>query len=518
MKPTVGDYIQAGYPCLFLPTVEPSVAEDRVKKAVQDLGLVNATDYGVWKATTGLMVGSANGEELDTKAEDDLLDALRYVEVREKPIVAVFHNVRHFVQSYQVIQQMVDTCMKARMVGSHIILVGPTIELPPELRPLVTYCECPLPTVEQIKNEYTRIVEAYADDLTLPASNSERQLMYQEAATAAVGLDMLGAESALALSLALKERVDIRIIQAQKEQEVRKSDVLEFIPADETMDDVGGYGALKQWLLRRQRAFTKEATDFGLPFPKGLLLVGVAGTGKSLSAKAVSHYLRLPCLRLDMGKIYRSLLGDSEAATRMALQVAEAVSPVVLWMDELDKGLAGMQSSGQLDGGVSARVVSTILTWRQETTKPVMLVATANDVTNLPSMVYRRGRFDEVFATDLPTISERSDIFAIHLKKRHRDPERYNISAMAAKADNFTGAEIESCIVDGMFRAFDEHKEVADAHIMEAIEETVPQAVRDKEEVQKCREWVKSRARLVSLGDEPVAKASVRKIKKRKAQ
>jgi len=497
-EPTIKDYIRAGYPCLFMRTVEPEVAERALREALEELGM-GQIDFGVWKATTGLQVGKADTSMTSvTERAQDLLDALAVVETSEQPMVVVFHNVRQFVANYQIIQQMLDTAAASRLKGSHIVLVGPHIDLPVEMKTVVTFIDCPLPTQKEIREEYRKIVTAYEDEIELPSKGDELEGLLKDAATAAVGLDMMGAENAIALSLATSEKVDLHVIQSQKEQEVRKSDVLEFFPTAESLNTVGGMSELKLWLHKRRRVFTEEAREYGLPYPKGMLIVGPAGTGKSLTAKAVSTFLKLPLLRLDMGKVFRSLVGESESAIRQALKVTEAVSPVVLWLDEIDKGLAGMKGSGELDSGVTARVVSTILTWRQETTYPVMLVATANEVVTLPAMIYRKGRLDEVWATDLPHEDEREEIFRIHIEKRGREVKKFNLSLLAQTSPDFTGSEIEGCIEDAMFSAFDDNKEVSSTYIMKALKETIPQATRDREELTSIREWVKTRARLAS--------------------
>lgn len=517
--PTIKDYLRAGYPCLFLPTVEAEVAERRVKEALLSKELnMGDVQFGVWKATTGLMMGRVDGEPQERKqSRDDFINALDFVEKATKPVVVIFHNVRKFIDNYMNIQQLIDSAMAARLRGSHIILVGSHLDLPIELRSMVTFVDCPLPTQNQIAEQFTRILEAYSDDIPkekIPQDEEEKKDLIKAAATAAIGLDSMGAENSLALSLATAETIDIQVIQSQKEQEVRKSDVLEFVRTDEDINNLGGFQEYKDWLSRRQKCFTDEAREYGLPYPKGMLLVGVAGSGKSLAAKASAHFLKLPLLRLDMGKVYRSLVGESEAAIRMALQVAEAVSPVVLWMDEIDKGMAGMKGSGELDSGVSARVVSTILTWRQETKYPVVLAATANDVLTIPSMVYRKGRLDEVWATDLPFEAERKEIVNIHLRKRNRDPEKFDTAMLANRTEEFVGSEIESVIEDAMFSAFDSGVEVQTKHILVAIRETIPQAQRNKDEIEAIRNWVSQRARLVSGGDKTDKSPSkVRRIK-----
>jgi ATP-dependent 26S proteasome regulatory subunit len=510
--PGIKEYLSAGYPCLFLPTVEPEVAEKRVKAAMIELGM-GEVSYGVWKSSTGCMLGKCTGTEKMHKGKDDLLDTLAELEKANQPMVVVFYHVRQFLSNYQVIQQLSDTIMAARLKLSHVILVGSHLDLPPELKNLVTFVDCPLPTKEQIAEEFKKLAHAYEEDLTLPKNKDEFEELITDAANAAIGLDMIGAENAFALSLAVAKTIDVKIISAQKEQEVRKSDVLEFVRTDETLENVGGFKELKAWLVRRRRAFTKEARDYGLPYPKGLLIVGPAGTGKSLAAKAIASFLKLPLLRLDMGKIFRSLVGESEAAIRQALQVAEAVAPVVLWMDEIDKGLAGMKGSGELDSGVTSSVVSTILTWRQETKAPVMLAATANDVASIPSMVYRKGRLDEVWATDLPLEEERMEIFNIHLRKRKRNPADFDVRLLAKKTEMMTGSEIEAVIEDAMFAAFDAEKEVNTMCILKAINETVAQSVRDSEELNAIREWVATRARLVSGKEEVVKLAPIRSLR-----
>jgi SpoVK/Ycf46/Vps4 family AAA+-type ATPase len=247
-------------------------------------------------------------------------------------------------------------------------------------------------------------------------------------------------------------------------------------------------------------AFSEAARRFGLPEPKGLLLLGVQGCGKSLTAKAVAGQWRLPLLRLDMGRIFSGLIGSSEENLRRAIHVAESVAPVVLWVDEIEKGLSGSQSSGQVDGGVSARVFGALLTWLQEKTAPVFVVATANRIDALPPELLRKGRFDEIFFIDLPTPAERREILGIHVQKRRRDPAAFDLEVLAARTEGFSGAELEAALVSALYDAFAEGTELSQAHLERAVQETLPLSVTMREDIAQLRAWAATRTRPASAG------------------
>lgn len=506
LQPSIKDFIQAGHSCIFLPTIETEIAEARVKLALVELNR-HDTMFAVWKVTSGLTVypgntWTVNGNRTGRRETTELVASIKFLERSDTPMIAVFHNMRYHIRSDEMVRQaIIDAANKARTRKSAMIFVGPSLDLPAELYNIVTYCEFPLPTVAQIQEQFNKLVSVYEKDISgLPKGKKQRRELIHQAATAAAGLDTLSAENALALSLAMTGTIDPLLIQSQKEQEVRKSEVLEYIPTTDGLECVGGFGELKQWLEKRRLAFTDAARDYGLPYPKGLLLLGVPGSGKSYCSKAVAAYLKLPLLRLDFGQIYKSLVGDSEATLYRALRVAEAISPCILLVDELDKSLAGHESSGRLDSGVTARVISILLTWRQETKYPIFMIGTANNPEALPSMVYRRGRIDEIWAVDIPSQEERKEIYAIHLRKRSRDPELFGIEMLSAASTGFTGAEIEGTIEDAMFNAFSDNKEVTTGHILQSIKNTIPQNVRDAEELERLRSWTKNRARSVSGG------------------
>jgi SpoVK/Ycf46/Vps4 family AAA+-type ATPase len=267
---------------------------------------------------------------------------------------------------------------------------------------------------------------------------------------------------------------------------------------------VGGLQNLKTWLGRRTTAFGEKARQFGLPEPRGLLLLGVQGCGKSLTAKAVAAHWKLPLLRLDMGRIFSGLVGSSEENLRKAIRVAEGVAPVVLWVDEIEKGLSGVGgNAGVNDGGVTARVFGTLLTWLQEKTDPVFVVATANRIDGMPPELLRKGRFDEIFFIDLPELAERKDIFRIHLERRKRDAAAFDLEALAARAEGFSGAEIEQAIIAGLYEAFGENVELGQPHLLRALQETFPLSVTMKDEIARLRTWARGRTRPASLGGSP---------------
>jgi SpoVK/Ycf46/Vps4 family AAA+-type ATPase len=265
---------------------------------------------------------------------------------------------------------------------------------------------------------------------------------------------------------------------------------------------VGGMGDLKAWLQKRSLAFGERARRFGLPEPRGLLLLGVQGGGKSLLAKSVAGLWKLPLLRLDMGKVFSEMVGASEENIRAALRLAESISPCVLWLDELEKGLSGLGSSNRSDAGTAARVFGSFLVWMQEKTAPVFVIATSNDISSLPPELLRKGRFDEIFFIDLPRPEERQEIFAIHLAKRDRDPSRFDLPGLARETEGFSGAEIEQVVISALYDAFEAGRDLADKDLLDNIRQTVPLSQTMSEQITALRNWARTHARLASVGDE----------------
>jgi len=306
---------------------------------------------------------------------------------------------------------------------------------------------------------------------------------------------------------------DISVVLSEKQQIIRKSGMLEYYETDENFNTIGGLGALKEWLMKRGMAFSDKAKSFGLPPPKGVLFLGIQGCGKSLCAKAVAANWELPLLRFDVGKLFESALGSSEQNVRRTIQIAESVSPCVLWVDEIDKAFGGVSgSSGSTDGGTTARIFGSFITWLSEKKSPVFVIATANDITKLPPELLRKGRLDEIFFVDLPTEEERADIFNIQIAKLGRNPEAFDLSILAEASKGFSGAEIEESVISALYDAFYADGELSIEGLIDNIRSTVPLSKTMGEKIAELRAWCEGRARPASFGREFQHEAHERKI------
>lgn len=394
-----------------------------------------------------------------------------------------------------------------RFTKSSVVIIAPAGDIPDELRDEAVIVDFPLPAASDLTSELDRLIASTSgitNELTAPGR--------ERLAQSALGLTAAQARRAFAKAIVrdsvLDDR-DIPAVLAEKKAVIRQSEALEYYAAEESPDDVGGLETLKHWLVLRERAFGKEAAAFGLPAPKGIALIGIPGTGKSLTAKMISAQWRLPLLRLDVGALFGSLVGESEERVRRALRLAETVAPCVLWIDELEKSLA----SGGNDGGTSQRVFGTLLTWMQEKAKPVFVVATANDVTALPPEVLRRGRFDEVFFLDLPTDSERREILTVHLRKRRRDPGLFDIAALAAATEGFVGAEIEQAVIDALYSGFSQGRDISTQDVASAAQALVPLSRSQREVIDGLRSWLRAgRAKSASYPEAALAQREQVKV------
>ncbi len=488
--------IRAKYPILYIVSWEERRVEEALQKVCQSRGRTLHT----WTITQGMRpeVNRTSGPAKPSALAGEL-EALALVYEASENTVFLLKDFHPYMKDVRVIRLMRDLSIRIRGRAQTLVILGPTLNLPTDLEKDITVVDFALPDLEEIELTLDKVIEAVKDnksvDSDLTAAQKERLTK------SAQGLTLDEIESVFARSLVERKKFDVDVILEEKKQIIRKSGLLEYYPPENQLSDVGGMELLKDWLKRRTESFSDKARKFGLPAPKGILLLGVQGCGKSLLAKAVAAEWNLPMLKLDVGRIFGSLVGQSEENIRRAIKVAESVAPCVLWADELDKGFAGTGSSGVSDGGTTARVFATFLTWMQEKTSPVFLIATANDVTALPPEMLRKGRFDEIFFVDLPDASEREHVFAIHLLKRHRKPGDFDMRALADATKGFSGAEIEQVVLGALFVAFDGKRELSQEDLMGEAKAVVPLSVMMREEIDELRTWAQLRTRPSSKHD-----------------
>lgn len=485
--------IRAKYPLLYVVSWE----EARVVKTLEGICAKLKRKTHTWSVTQGLRPPIERpGARPSPAALPGELEVLAQVHEAPEFTVVVIKDFHPYLRDTRVIRLLRDLAARLRSKAQTVVLLGPVLQLPKELEKDINVIEFPLPGQAEIEEVLERIVAAVGnrEGVDTALEPLEKELLVKSA----MGLTLDEIESAYARSLVEKKKLDVEVILEEKKQIVRKSGLLEYYAAEQSLKDVGGFDLLKDWLEKRTASFTDKAREFGLPAPKGILLLGVQGCGKSLVAKAIAASWNLPMLKMDVGRIFGSLVGQSEENIRRAISVAESVAPCVLWADELEKGFAGLSGSGVGDSGTTARVFATFLTWMQEKTKPVFLIATANDASQLPPELLRKGRFDEIFFIDLPSAEERQQIFSIHLGKRKRDPKKFKLAALAEASAGFSGAEIEQVVIGGLFAAFHAGRELKQADLIHETETQVPLSRTMAEDIAELREWARVRARPAS--------------------
>jgi len=487
----VADLIRARYALICLVSHE----EGRVEEALKKMCIEREMRLEVWSITEGMRTICNGSGERDIK---DPLKALDHVSRGEGRAVYVLRDFHPFLKEPSVVRKLRDLSTALRKTKKSLILLSPVQKIPLELEKSVSsivYWD--LPDRTEIEAIARRLVpqapQATQDMVATDATFMEKVV------EAALGLTEVEAENVFAKSMVRTHTFDMKTILDEKKQIIRKNGLLEYYEKTEALANIGGMATLKEWLTKRRHAFSSRARDFGLPLPKGILLIGVPGTGKSLTAKAVGALWEMPLLRLDVGKIFAGLVGSSEENMRKVIQTAEAIAPAVLWIDEIEKGFSGTASSGQSDGGTTSRVFGSFITWLQEKTTPVFVIATANDVTALPPELLRKGRFDEIFFCDLPSAVERARIFDIHIRKKNRDPAQFDIDKMVTCTPDFSGAEIEQSVIAALYDAFDAGEDLNTAYMLNSPEDIVPLAVTMREKIESMREWARTRARPASV-------------------
>ena len=487
--------VRSGHPLLYVVSYE----EGRVESALQRICKARRRRLYIWTVASGVL--DSDGYQLHRAS--DAIEALGQIRKRREPAIWLLKDFHRYLDDALTTRFLRDL-IGSKELKRTLVILAPSLSLPRELEKEAAVVEFPLPTRDEVEALLDAFIERYSKEPALRVGLSEEAK--RRIVRSAVGLTLSEIENIFYQALLTEHSLDdadVEVVLKAKKEIVRRSGILEYREPSETLDDAGGLFELKEWLRKRRNAFSDEARSFGLPYPKGVMLVGIQGCGKSLCAKAIASLWRLPLLQLDVSRIFSKFVGSSEQNMADALRLAEAIAPCVLWIDEIEKAFSGVQSSGMSDAGTTARVFGYFLTWLQEKESAVFVAATANDISQLPPEFLRKGRFDEMFFVDLPTKIEREEILKIHLNKRGRSPGSFDIESLVAASEGYTGAEIEQAIISALYEAFDDGmRQLKTEDIIRALEETVPLSVTMAETVESMRSWAKGRCRPATRADD----------------
>ena len=469
--------LRARYPYLYLLTWE----EARAERGLQEVAAQLERPLLTWSSTTGLL--APEGHIDGTREPMGLLDALAE---RPGPGVALLRDFHAHISAPDVVRRLRDLRERFGADGWGLVFVSPTAVVPSELEKDVAILDLPLPGLAEVAKLFHALLRGEKQTIELE--------LFERFVKASLGLteeEIKRLYSKVLLRHGGFSEDELREVIAEKRQLIRRADYLEFHDLSLDMAEVGGLDNLKEWLRSRSHSFSEKARKYGLPQPKGLFLLGVQGCGKSMTAKAIADLWKVPLLRLDVAALVMGR-GAAEEGLRRTIAIAESMAPAILWVDEIEKAFAGMGEGG---GAGAARVFGSFITWLQEKQAAVFVVATANDVRHMPPELLRKGRFDEIFWVDLPNIHERQQIFDIHLRRRRRDPARFDTWKLAEASERFSGAEIEQAIIDAMFDAFGKDREVATPDVLRSLRATVPLAITMDQSIKELKEWARDRTR-----------------------
>jgi ATP-dependent 26S proteasome regulatory subunit len=480
--------LKARYPVLYISTFEEDRVEYTIRKAIKSTS--NKAIY-TWDFVEGYKTNPNNPRF----ASKNPLQALELVEklTADTPAIFILKDFNKFLTDISISRKLRNLVRILKTQPKSLIIVATELEIPKELSDLITVLDFTLPNSTEIKNELLRLFES----LNKTVEPDFLEVLIR----ACQGLSIEKIRRALSKSIAQYGTINeatINLVLVEKRQIISQTEILEFQGTTSQFTDIGGLETLKKWLATRKESFSEKAKLYGLPAPRGLLLAGIQGTGKSLTAKAIANEWQLPLLRLDIGRLFGGIVGESESRVRQMIQLSEALAPCVLWIDEIDKAFSEQTKGG--DSGTTNRVLGTFITWLSEKRSQVFIVATANDFSVLPLEIIRKGRFDEIFFVGLPILNERQQIFNVFLNRlRPNQLGDFDLALLAKKSEGFSGAEIEQAIVEGMLIAFNEKREFNTADIVGGLKQIIPLSQIEPERTKQLQDWaISGRVRLAA--------------------
>lgn len=474
-------FLKARYPIIYINTIEEDRVEYVIRKNIKTN--LNRSIYS-WDFVDGY----TNNPNNEGFAKRNPLQALELVERlnAETPALFLLKDFNRFLTDLSISRKLRNISRILKLQPKTIIIIGSDLTIPKELQDLITVVQFQLPLEEEISQELNRLISS----LNIKVDSQ----LFESLTRACQGLSLERIRRVLSKIIATYKTIDndsITVLLSEKKQIISQTEILEYSSVNEQIANLGGLENLKDWLKKRKTAFGLQAFNYGLPTPRGLLLIGIQGTGKSLTAKAIANDWQLPLLKLDVGKLFGGIVGESESRLRQMINVAETISPCILWIDEIDKAFSNSDNRG--DSGTSNRVLATFISWLSEKTKPVFVIATANNIDLLPIEIIRKGRFDEIFFLDLPEKEEREEIFKIHLKTfRPNSWESFDYNQLAQASESFSGAEIRQSIIEGMYHAFYEKREFTTEDICMALKELIPLAHLESDQMIRLQQWASS--------------------------
>ena len=480
--------LKARYPIIYINTIEEDRVEYVIRKNIKTN--LNRSIYS-WDFVDGY-TNNPNNEGFGKR---NPLQALELVErlTSETPALFLLKDFNRFLNDISISRKLKNLTRTLKLQPKTIIIISSELSIPSELQDLITIVNFQLPTENEIHDELTRLITS----LNLKIDNQ----LLENLTRVCQGLSLERIRRVLSKIIATYKTIDensIPILLSEKKQIISQTEILEYWSTSDNINSIGGVDNLKDWLKKRKTAFGIQALNYGLPTPRGLLLIGIQGTGKSLTSKAIATEWQLPLLKLDVGKLFGGIVGESESRLRQMIGLAETLSPCILWIDEIDKAFT--MNDSKSDSGTSNRVLATFISWLSEKTKPVFVVATANNVELLPLEIIRKGRFDEIFFLDLPKRYEREQIFKIHIQEfRPKSWDTFDYPRLGELSESFSGAEIRQSVIEAMYHAFYENREFNTDDICDALTELVPLSQLETKQSLKLKNWAASgRIRLAS--------------------